>query len=127
MRRFAWTIAAFSLLAVALVAGTPAASENFPARIDFPAGWRAEGIATGQGHTFFAPDSSNGALYRGDYRTGQGEIIRAGVTGQTALGIFADSQTGSSSPAAGPAPPASTTPTPAPRSRPIRSERSRAW
>ena len=90
MRRFAWTIAAFALLAVALVAGTPAASSNFPERIDFPPGWSAEGIATGKGHTFFAVDSSNGAIYRGDYRTGDGEIIRPGVAGQNALGIFAD-------------------------------------
>src|SRR4051794_9521656 len=90
MRRFVWIIAAFSLLAVAFVAGTPAASPNFPARIDFPAGWSAEGIGRGKGPTFSAVDSSNGAISRGDYRRGDGKITRPGVAGQAALGIFAD-------------------------------------
>src|SRR5262245_66112570 len=92
MLRFAWITAALSLIAAALVGATPAASPNFPPRIDFPAGWRAEGIATGRGSTFYAGDTSNGAIYAGDYRTGAGSVLVPGVTGGSAFGVFADNR-----------------------------------
>ena len=90
MHRLVWITAALALIAAALVGATPAASPNFPARIDFPAGWRAEGIATGRGHTFYAGDTSNGAIYAGDYRTGRGSVLVPGTTGGSAFGVFAD-------------------------------------
>src|SRR6266542_2610100 len=90
MIRMAWTTAALSLVAIALVGGTPAASPNFPARIDFPAGWRAEGVAVGRGSTFYAGDTTNGAIYAGDLRTGDGSVLVAGKTGGSAFGVFAD-------------------------------------
>jgi hypothetical protein len=90
MLRFAWVTAALGLIAASLVAATPAASPNFPTRIDFPAGWRAEGIATGRGHTFYAGNTANGSIYAGDYRTGEGSVLVPGVTGGSAFGVFAD-------------------------------------
>jgi hypothetical protein len=90
MLRFAWVTAALGLIAASLVATTPAASPNFPTRIDFPAGWRAEGIATGRGHTFYAGNTANGSIYAGDYRTGEGSVLVPGVTGGSAFGVFAD-------------------------------------
>jgi len=90
MLRFVWITAALSLTAAALVSATPAASPNFPTRIDFPAGWRAEGIATGRGNTFYAGNTLDGSIYAGDYRTGNGSVLVPGVTGGSAFGVFAD-------------------------------------
>jgi sugar lactone lactonase YvrE len=92
MRRFAWSIAAISLVATALVAAPPAASPNFPARIDFPAGWRAEGVAVGRGSAFYGGDTANGSIYAGDLRTGQGAVLVAGHTGGSVYGVFADNR-----------------------------------
>jgi hypothetical protein len=90
MRRFAWSIAAVSLVATALVAAPPAASPNFPARIDFPAGWRAEGIAIGRGSAFYAGDTVNGSIYAGDLRTGEGSVLVPGRVGGSVFGVFVD-------------------------------------
>jgi sugar lactone lactonase YvrE len=92
MRRFAWSIAAFSLVATALVAAPPAASPNFPPRIDFPSGWRAEGIAVGRGHTFYAGDTATGSIYKGDLRTGEGSVLVPGRVGGSVFGVFADNR-----------------------------------
>jgi hypothetical protein len=92
MLRFAWVVAALSLVGVALVAATPAASPNFPTRIDLPTGWRAEGIAVGRGHTFYAGNTLTGAVYAGDLRTGDGSVLVPGATGRSAFGVFADNR-----------------------------------
>jgi len=92
MRRLAWITAALGLVAAALVAATPAASPNFPARIDFPSGWRAEGIAVGRGSTFYAGNTANGSIYTGDLRTGQGSVLVPGHTGGSVFGVFADNR-----------------------------------
>ncbi len=92
MRRFAWSIAALALVAAALVAAPPAASPNFPARIDFPAGWRAEGIAVGRGHTFYAGNTATGSIYTGDLRTGEGSVLVPGRAGGSVFGVFADNR-----------------------------------
>jgi hypothetical protein len=107
MLRLASISTAAAVVAAALVAAVPAASPNFPARIDLPgppapgqAGWLAEGIAVGRGHTFYAANTATGsypggAIYAGDLRTGEGSIIVAPASGQTlpcssALGLFVD-------------------------------------
>ena len=82
MLRITWATAALAVM-LTLVGAPSAASPNYPARIDFPPGWRAEGIATGKGHTFYAVDSSNGAIYQGDFRTGTGEVIIPGAPGRS--------------------------------------------
>jgi sugar lactone lactonase YvrE len=92
MRRFAWSIAAVSLVATALVAAPPAASPNFPPRIDFPAGWRAEGIAVGRGSAFYAGDTVNGSIYAGDLRTGEGSVLVPGRVGGSVFGVFVDNR-----------------------------------
>jgi hypothetical protein len=90
MRRIAWSIAAFSLVATTLVAAPPAASPNFPPRIDFPAGWRAEGVAVGRGSLFYAGETGNGSIYAGDLRTGDGSVLVPGHAGGSAFGVFVD-------------------------------------
>ncbi len=87
MSRLAWATAAVAILASVLV-GAPAAGPAFPTRIDFPPNWRAEGIF-GHGHTFWAGDTTTGAIYKGDVRTGTGSVL-VNVTGRSAFGVFVD-------------------------------------
>jgi hypothetical protein len=96
-RRFGWTTAAAALLAAALVSVTSAASPHFPARIDFPpnpntgGAWGAEGIF-GEGHTFWAGDTTNGAVLKGDVKTGESSILvpAAAQGAKAAFGLFVD-------------------------------------
>ncbi len=92
MPRFACITAAVSLLAAVVVPATATASQNFPARIDLPTGWRGEGIAVGRGSTFYAGDTVTGAVYKGDLRTGEGSVLVPGQPGRTSFGIFADNR-----------------------------------
>jgi hypothetical protein len=82
--------AAAVALAASVLAGATAAGPEFPARIDFPAGWAAEGIF-GKGHTFWAGNTATGSIYRGDILTGEGSVL-VDVTGKSALGVFVDNR-----------------------------------
>src|SRR5215208_7063971 len=98
MRRFGWTMLLLSLLAATLVAATPAASPNWPSRIDLPTGFLTEGIAIGKGHTFYVGSTATtgpfaGVIWAGDLRTGEGAVLPlSGGAGKSAFGIFADEQ-----------------------------------
>jgi hypothetical protein len=87
MSRLTWAIAAVAL-AASLLVGATAAGPRFPARIDFPPGWAAEGIF-GKGHTFWAGNTQTGSIYKGDVRTGEGSVL-VDVAGKSALGVFVD-------------------------------------
>jgi hypothetical protein len=87
MSRLAWVTAAAAIVASVLV-GAPAAGSGFPARIDFPPDWRAEGIY-GHGHTFWAGNTATGSIFKGDVRTGTGSVL-VNVTGRSAFGVFVD-------------------------------------
>jgi hypothetical protein len=73
-----------TLLASAALAAAP-----FPQTIPLPAGWSPEGLATGNGTTFYAGSRVNGAVYRGDLRTGKGAVLVPGQAGRQALGLKA--------------------------------------
>ena len=78
-----------ALLAVAPAAGGSAAgqSSNFPARIDLPNGFFPEGIESGPGTSFFVGSLQDGAIWRGDLRTGAGAVLAAGAPGRASAGI----------------------------------------
>jgi sugar lactone lactonase YvrE len=78
--------------AAALVLAAPVAfaKDSFPAVISLPNGFQPEGIAAGDGTTFYAGSIPTGAIYRGDLRTGQGAVFIAGVAGRAATGLKAD-------------------------------------
>lgn len=61
------------LLGLALPPGTAAAP--FPDRIELPDNFRPEGIATGNGATFYTGSLSGRGIWRGDYRTGEGDFL----------------------------------------------------
>jgi sugar lactone lactonase YvrE len=82
-------LASLVLLAAILYA-TPANASSFPSRIDLPDGFRPEGIAIGRGATFYVGSLANGAIYRGDLRTGTGTVINAGSEGAVSVGLAVD-------------------------------------
>jgi sugar lactone lactonase YvrE len=78
---------AWIAVAAAILAAPLGASSQFPERIALDDGFRPEGIAIGRGATFFVGSIPTGAIYRGDLRTGEGEVIIQGATGRAAIGI----------------------------------------
>ena len=88
------SLAAFLLilLSVALIAAAPA--QAFPEVIPLPDGFQPEGIAVGTGSTFYVGSIPTGAIYRGDLRTGEGEVLVPAQPGRAAIGLKYDERTG---------------------------------
>ena len=76
--------------AVTALSATAAPGKNFPDSIALPDAWLPEGIAIGNGTTFYSGSRANGAIYRGDVRTGDGAIFAPGVAGRVAVGLSLD-------------------------------------
>lgn len=66
----------------------------FPTTIPLPDGFRPEGIASGNGHTFFVGSLANGAIYGGDLATGEGAVVVPGQAGRVSVGLKYDSRSG---------------------------------
>jgi sugar lactone lactonase YvrE len=75
---------------VAVTAASAALAKSFPATIALPNGWQPEGIAVGDGSTFYVGSIPTGAVYRGDLRTGKGATLVPGATGHAAIGVEHD-------------------------------------
>jgi sugar lactone lactonase YvrE len=60
---------------VAVAETTQRPRHGFPATIDLPAGFQPEGISIGRGTTFYVGSRVDGRIYRGDVRTGRGEVF----------------------------------------------------
>lgn len=82
----------FLLLTVVTVvlATTAAAKGTFPETIPLPTGFQPEGIAIGNGTTFYVGSIPTGAVYRGNLRTGTGAVLVPGAAGRAAIGIEFD-------------------------------------
>jgi sugar lactone lactonase YvrE len=82
---------ALAVLTTALAAPAALAQAPFPDTIPLPNGWQPEGIAVGDGSTFYAGSIPTGAVYRGDLRTGTGSILVQGMPGvRSATGLKYD-------------------------------------
>ncbi|MDX6408469.1 MAG: hypothetical protein QOE13_1540 [Gaiellaceae bacterium] len=86
------TLFAALLTAAVLTGGAPAAQRAFPEVIQLPRGFQPEGIEVGKGTTFYVGSVANGAIYRGDLRTGAGAILVPGEAGKAATGIELDNR-----------------------------------
>ena len=80
------------VLVAASVLAVPVAlaKGSFPATIPLPNGWQPEGIAVGNGKTFYAGSRATGAVYSGDLRTGKGAVLVQGAAGRAATGLKFD-------------------------------------
>jgi hypothetical protein len=87
--RLAALVGLLALLAVWPAAGASPAGQsgNFPPRIDLPDGFFPEGIESGPGTSFFVGSMTDGAIWRGDLRTGSGTILATGAPGRASAGI----------------------------------------
>jgi sugar lactone lactonase YvrE len=79
---------------IALVIGgalaVPAAAREYPETIPLPNGWAPEGIATGFGNQFFSGSRMTGGIFRGNLRTGMGDVLVPGRMGGAATGMKVD-------------------------------------
>ena len=77
-------------LAITLIASPAAALERpFPDVIELPDGFRLEGIAVGEGTTFYAGSLAGFGVYRGDLANGEGAIFIPG-NGRPFVGMKVD-------------------------------------
>jgi sugar lactone lactonase YvrE len=93
MQRLAGLLVIVGVVVTLALAAAPASVSEataFPSLIDLPNGWRPEGIAIGRGTSFYAGSLADGAVYRGDLRTGAGSILVPGVTGRALAGLYVD-------------------------------------
>lgn len=92
--------AAVGLVALAaLLAPAPAASAAPPSDghdkvIELPGASSAEGIAEGEGTTFFAGDLAKGDIFRGDIRRGSARLFIDVPDGRMAVGMKVDTEDG---------------------------------
>ena len=100
MRRAALTVLGVTMLALAggmvSAAGPASAAEGrdlFPQVISLPNGWQPEGIATGKGNSVYSGSRATGAIWKGDLRTGQGDVfVDPPAGGGAALGMKVDNR-----------------------------------
>jgi sugar lactone lactonase YvrE len=79
-------------LSLMMLAAAPL--QAFPDVIPLPDGFQPEGIAVGKGSTFYVGSIPTGAVYRGDLRTGEGDILVPAQEGRAAIGMKYDERTG---------------------------------
>jgi sugar lactone lactonase YvrE len=87
-------LAAALLLLVFRSASPSAANAVFPALIPLPDGFQPEGIAVGRGTEFFVGSIPTGAVYKGDLRTGLGDILVPAQTDRATIGLDFDERSG---------------------------------
>ena len=73
-----------------LTSSAALAKASFPDVIALPNGWQPEGIAIGNGTTFYVGSIPTGSIYRGNLRTGKGSTLVAGAAGRAAVGVEHD-------------------------------------
>ncbi|MCI4063015.1 superoxide dismutase [Micromonospora sp. R77] len=71
-------------------AAAAGAVRPFPSRIPLPDGFTPEGLTVGRGGTVYVTSILDGAVWRGDLRTGRGEVLIPGVPGTDKAGVKLD-------------------------------------
>jgi sugar lactone lactonase YvrE len=94
LRRIVFVLSIVSILVIASTLSVFAGPDDtFPKVIRLPNGLRPEGVAIGRGTSLFVGSLANGAIYRGDLRTGQGGLLYTGEEGRIAVGLAVDERT----------------------------------
>jgi sugar lactone lactonase YvrE len=79
-----------ALLAILAIPASAKQGETFPKVFNIPNGWQPEGIAVGRGSSFYVGSLLNGAVYGGDLRTGEGEVVVPPQQDRAAAGLAVD-------------------------------------
>ncbi len=82
--------AAVTVLSQFFLSPPATARPTFPDVISLPDGFRPEGITSGRGTSFYVGSLADGAIYRGDARTGKGAVFIPGSEGNVAVGTEVD-------------------------------------
>lgn len=80
------TAAAVCAVMLLVVMAVPVAAANDSRVVPLPDGFQPEGIAT-HGRTFFAGSIPTGAIFKGDLKTGDGDVLVPPVEGRAAIGL----------------------------------------
>ncbi len=75
---------------IACSGDTGSESQASPEIIQVPTGFSPEGIAIGAGPDFYVGSLNNGAIYKGNVETGEGDILVSGEEGNIAVGLNVD-------------------------------------
>src|SRR6266540_2449215 len=75
------------------IVGTAFAAQ-FPDVIPLPNGFQPEGIASGNGTTFYVGSIPTGAIFQGDLQTGEGSVLIPPQPGRNSIGLKYDPRTG---------------------------------
>ena len=94
MHKLKWSLYIALVLALLITSVAVAESSTFPDTIPLPNGFSPEGIESGYGTEFYAGSLVNGAIFKGDFRSGTGSILVDGVPGSVAVGLAFDERTG---------------------------------
>lgn len=86
--------AAAFLIPAPVAAASRSGNEDRPSVITLPGATGAEGIAAGEGTTFFAGDRLNGNIFRGDIQEGKAKLFITAPSGRAALGMKVDRHNG---------------------------------
>jgi hypothetical protein len=79
------------LMGVMALLPATAGAASFPGTIPLPDGWQPEGIAAGRGTSLYVGSIPTGAVWKGDARTGEGDVLVPGQPGvRSAIGIKVD-------------------------------------
>ena len=79
------------VLGTILVVPATAGASTFPDTIRLPDGWQPEGIASGRGTSLYVGSIPTGAVWKGDARTGEGDVLVPPRPGErNAIGIKVD-------------------------------------
>jgi outer membrane protein assembly factor BamB len=87
VRRFVVLFIAVLAFVLAPWPATAAPPDNFKDQIDLPDGFFPEGIESGRGTSFFVGSLIDGAIWRGNLRTGSRAELADGATGRVSVGI----------------------------------------
>ena len=89
-------VTAMSLVIAPAAAAHGSTPHPFPSRIDLPDGFAPEGITSGTptpwpgAKTLYVGSIADGAIWKGNAKTGTGKILVPGVSGRSALGLHLD-------------------------------------
>ncbi|HEX6024594.1 MAG TPA: hypothetical protein VFZ00_21575 [Solirubrobacter sp.] len=84
------TIGALAVFALLAPTAEAKHKDRFPATIALPQEWRPEGIASGRGTDFYVGSIPQGAVWKGDYRTGKGAVLVPPHQGRNHTGLKYD-------------------------------------
>ncbi|MFT3894848.1 MAG: hypothetical protein QM730_24730 [Anaerolineales bacterium] len=84
------SLIALVLIALSITMIGSSSGAPFPDVIPLPNGFQPEGIANGSGTTFYVGSIPTGAIYRGDFSRGTGEILVPPQEGRSAIGMKYD-------------------------------------